>query len=444
MTAFDRTFDDNRSVWLAEAAAESPSPPLARDLTADVAIIGGGFTGVSTAYHLSKRRPGLGIVLLEAKSLGNGASGRSGGMMLNGVSPFAHDVQQIAREHALTTDAIDQLIGLIDEHKLPVRYRRDGSLKVWTTARAAELAHAEAEQLAALGVPVSFVAGAELERIIRAHGAAGATIDRSEGVLNGVDLIRAMRPLLVTQGVTIHESTQVTRVAEGKTIALTTPRGTVRANAIVLATNGYTPKLGYFRTGILPVISHVIASQPLSPEQLARGFGTATAFSDDLPRLAYACVDPQGRVVFGGGSNASYGYHFGNRTTARGAVAGDDAAGRALRATMTAYFPELGAIGFPYRWSGPLGLTLRRHCAIGVMGEHRNVYYALGYSGHGVVLGNMAGRVIADLYEANHEPWQDYAFYMYRPSGIPPEPMRWLGYHAYTRLTGRSPWKRLG
>ncbi|MGE0547512.1 MAG: NAD(P)/FAD-dependent oxidoreductase [Kofleriaceae bacterium] len=440
MSRFERTFDDNRSVWLAGAAADTPSPPLARDISVDVAIIGGGFTGVSTAYHLSKRMPGLGVALLEAKSLGNGASGRSGGMMLNGVSPFAHDVQQIAREYALTTQAIDQLIGLIDEHELRVRYRRDGSLKVWTTTRAAELAHAEAEQLAALGVPVSFVAGSELAGIIRANGAAGATIDRSEGVLNGVDLIRAMRPLLVAQGVQIYESTHVTHVREGKVIELTTPGGIVRANAIVLATNGYTPTLGYFRTGILPVISHVIASEPLDANQRARVFGNATAFSDDLPRLAYSSVDADGRVIFGGGSNASYGYHFGNRTTAP--VAEDDSASRALRATMTSYFPELANVPFTHRWSGPLGLTLRRHCGIGIIGEHDNVYYALGYSGHGVVLGNLAGRVLADLYQGNHDPWRDYAFYMYKPGGIPPEPLRWLGYHAFTKLTGRSPWKR--
>ncbi len=86
---------------------------------------------------------------------------------------------------------------------------------------------------------------------------------------------------------------------------------------------------------------------------------------------------------------------------------------------------------------------LVRHCAMGVMGEHRNVYYALGYSGHGVVLANLAGSVLTDLYAGDHDPWRDLVFYMKRPTGIPPEPMRWLGYQAYTRFTGRSPFKRL-
>ena len=110
---------------------------------------------------------------------------------------------------------------------------------------------------------------------------------------------------------------------------------------------------------------------------------------------------------------------------------------------MNAYFPELADVRIEHRWSGPLGLTLARHCAIGVRGAHGNVYYGVGYSGHGVVLANLAGRVIADLYAGNHEAWRDYSFYKYKPGGIPPEPMRWIGYHAYTKLTGRSPWKRL-
>ena len=93
-------------------------------------------------------------------------------------------------------------------------------------------------------------------------------------------------------------------------------------------------------------------------------------------------------------------------------------------------------------WTGTIGLTLDRKCTMGVRGEHRNVYYALGYSGHGVVLANLAGRVLTDLYAGHHDPWRQQAFYMRRPSGIPPEPLRWIGYHLYTKLTGKSPWKR--
>lgn len=91
------------------------------------------------------------------------------------------------------------------------------------------------------------------------------------------------------------------------------------------------------------------------------------------------------------------------------------------------------------QWTGTLGITLSRVCSMGVTGEHKNVFYALGYSGHGVVLANMAGRVLCDLYADHHDPWLDMPFYQARLGGIPPEPLRWIGYNAFTKLTGRSP-----
>ncbi len=422
----DRTFDDNQAVWLVGAAPDEPTPPLARDLVVDVAIIGGGFTGVSTAYRLSRRFPSLGIALIEAKRLGNGASGRNGGMMLNGIT-MSEDPDTVIREHALTTRAIASIEALIEEHGLRVRHRRGGCLKVLTTAKAAEEAHAFVERLGGR-LPLRYVADAPV------HGAHGAILDPDEGVLNGVDLIRAMRPLIASH-VQIFEGTPVTKIREGTPIELVTPGGTVRANAIVLATNGYTPRLGYFTTGILPVLSHVIATDPLPESPL----GALSGFSDDRARLAYCTRDDDGRLVFGGGTTAAYGYRFGNATT-YDARAGD-AAERALRGTLGAYFPSLAQTPIRHRWTGPLGLTLARHCAMGVL--RGRIYYSLGYSGHGVVLANLAGEVLADLYADHHEPWRDAAFYGKRPTGIPPEPFRWVGYHAYTRATGRSPFKRV-
>lgn len=438
----NRVFDDNQSPWLIDAADDPPAPPLERDLDVDVAIIGGGFTGVSTAYHLSRRFPELGVALLEARRIGNGASGRNGGLMLNGITAGARTPEEVAREHELTCRAMDDLEALIAEHRLAVRYRRDGGVKLLTSQRSAEEAHAEVEALAALGVPLRFVGAGALGTVLRTRRAHGAVVDPREGLLNGVDLLRAMRPLLVRQGVEIFENTVVERVREGARVELETAGGTVRAAAIVLATNGYTPRLGYFTTGILPVLSHVVATDPLSPDLLERtGLGRHAGFSDDLPRLAYGGLAPDGRLVFGGGSNDAYGYRWRNATTYPARP--DDAGARALRRALTAYFPDLAAIPFARRWSGPLGLTLRRHCAMGVMGSHANIYYALGYSGHGVVLANLAGRVLTDLYAGDHDAWRPYPFYNVHPSGIAPEPLRWLGYRLYTRLTGRSPWKRV-
>jgi len=170
------------------------------------------------------------------------------------------------------------------------------------------------------------------------------------------------------------------------------------------------------------------------------GLARLAGFFEDRPRLSYASVDADGRVIFGGGTTAAYGYQFGNATAYDARP--DDAAAHALRRTLVGYLPELADVPIRHRWSGPLDLTLARQCAIGVTGAHRNIYYALGYSGHGITLANLSGRVLTDLYAGDHDPWRSCAFYMKRPSGIPREPLRWLGYHLYTRLTGGSPWKR--
>ncbi len=433
-------FDDNTSVWLEGAPPDSPAPPLAHDLEVDVAIIGGGFTGVSTAYYLSKRHPALGIALLEARQLANGASGRNGGLVLNGLTVLDPGPDLVAREYAITNAAIDDLQALIREHSLSVRFQRTGAFNVATTAKSAEAAQRECEQLRAKGLPHEWFSPAALQARLGIQHAHGAVLDPNEGVIAGVDLLRAMRPVLVKQGVQIFERTPVTKIREGATCELTTPGGVVRAKAIVLATSGYTPRLGYFRTGLLPVISHVIATEPLPEEVLAKlGLDRCAGFFDDSPRLAYCSVIDR-RIVFGGGTTEAYGYRFGNATTFEAKP--DDTGAKAARAMLVHYLPELANVRITHRWSGPLDLTLVRHCAIGVRGASKNVFYGVGYSGHGITLANLAGRVITDLYDGNHEPWRDLAFYQRRPTGIPPEPFRWLGYHLITKLTGRSPWKR--
>src|SRR5262249_50099156 len=156
---------------------------------------------------------------------------------------------------------------------------------------------------------------------------------------------------------------------------------------------------------------HVIATDPIPAELLARvGLDRVVGFHDDAPRLAYASVDHARRLVFGGGTTAAYNYRFGNATSHPAHVG--DAATHVLQRTLAHYLPELADIPIRYRWSGPLDLTLVRHCAIGVTGEHRNIYYAVGYSGHGITLANLAGRVLSDLYAGDHDAWRDCAFYM--------------------------------
>jgi glycine/D-amino acid oxidase-like deaminating enzyme len=427
--------DSNESVWVAESLPPDPAPSLTGRVTADVAIVGGGLTGVSTAWHLRERHPELGIALLEAGVLGQGASGRNGGQVLhwvNGVDPTEPDA--LRRIHAATQQGIDLAEAFAARFAKPGTFRRDGCLEVYTESRRAEAAHTRAEAWRAAGIPVEYVPSGAL----RMQQAYGAILDPQAGRLNGWALLQSMRPALRAAGIDVYEHSRVDRVETGREIRVRTGQGELRARALVLATNAYTPSLGFFRGGILPLHSHVLATAPLDAAKWdAIGWGTWDGFTDDYDRIAYACRTAGGRLLFGGGGNPAYTYRFGGATAID--VDATDAGTRFMQSMMTGYFPALATAEIEHRWAGPLAITLDRVCSMGVTGAERNVFHALGYSGHGVALALLAGRVLADLYDDHHEPWRDLPFYQKRLLPIPPEPLRWIGYQAYTRLTGKSP-----
>ncbi len=434
------TIDDNRSCWPDEAPPYQAGPALARDLTADVAIIGGGLTGVSTAWHLLERFPKLHVVLLEAGALANGASGRNGGQVLNGINGVEpRDGAAALRIYQATSAGIDIVEQLAARSSLDAGFVRSGCLEVSTTALSAEDARRRVQLANSWGIPLRWLAAGATG----VHGAHGAVLDPSAGCVNSASLVRGLREVLGARGVEIYENSPVSRIEEGASVALSVGTSTtVRARSVVLATNAYTPSLGYFRLGILPLHSHVVATQPLAAERWTEmGWSGHEGFSDDLDRIAYGCRTPGGRLLFGGGGNAAYTYRMGGSPVLEEPCYG---AYDAIEKRLHDYFPALGAGGaaITHRWSGPLAVTFDRVCTMGVGGAARNLYYALGYSGHGVALAALAGRVLADLYAGDHDPWRDLPFYQRRLPLIPPEPFRWVGYQIVTRATGRSPRRR--
>jgi gamma-glutamylputrescine oxidase len=433
--------DDNNSVWAAGTPDYRPGPPLTGAITADLAIIGGGFTGVSTAYYVSRHLPERKVVLLEAGTLANGASGRNGGLALNWVNGIDNsDPDLTQRIFRLTSEGLKAIRGLIERHQLPVDHRFDGTLTLHTSQARAEAGQAEVKYLQSLGIPIQFLSPDELAQQFAAQNVYGATLEPETGQINGAQFIRSLRPVLAERGVGIYEQTPVLRVEPGRQLRLTTPQGEVRAEAVVLATNGYSSKLGFFRDALFPLHSSVFATAPLSAaQQAALGWRGYAGFADDLDRISYGSLSKNGRLLFGGGSNQSYHYRFNNRTRIAEDSAAAQRAQRIMEETLAGYFPDAPSMPITHRWNGVLGITLNRQPIWGRTGEYNNIYYALGYCGHGVNLANLAGQFIADLYAGDDGRWQGLPFYQNSYPPIPPEPFRWLGYQFFTRLTGCSP-----
>lgn len=435
--------DANKSVWWTTKPPYEALPPLRESLKADLAILGGGFTGVSSALHFAKKNPGMRIVLVEAAHLGAGASGRNGGLMLNWVNGIhTSDTAEAKRIYDTTRAGIDLIESMIREHQLDVSYRRDGTVEAFTDEGRAEAAKKEVDALNQAGIPLRYVDGKDLEELIRFEGVKGGIVDSSAGQIDGVDLLRGLRKVILDLGVKVYEGTRVTHVREmGDRVLVKTPRGDIDAGAIVLATNGYTPELGYFEDGIVPLHSHIIATEPLSPSEWRDiGWGNIAGFSDDLDRLAYGCMTREGRLVFGGGSNDAYSYVFGSSPRFSGDA---EASFEAVHQRLLRYLPRASRVKLAHRWTGTVALTLSRVCTMGTIGRHKNIYYALGYSGHGITLANLAGKVLADIHAGTDEQWRELPFYAQRLLYVPPEPFRWIGYHVYSTLTGKSPRRSL-
>lgn len=431
--------DENRSLWAAYTPDYEPTEPLRENISADLVIIGAGFTGVSTAYHVSQQQPEKRVVLVDAGTIANGASGRNGGMMLNWINGIADTSDEMTKlVYDFTHSGIEMIEGIIKRHNLDVSYRRDGCMEVLTAPDRADKVQAEVEHLNAIGIPVQFLAPEQIRAHIPLENVYGAFADSSEGQLNGAQYLRALRPVLQEQGVLIYENTPVLRVHEGETITLDTPHATITAKAVVLATNGYTGKLGYFRKSLFPLHSHVFATSPLTAEQREQvGWTGYAGYADDLDRISYSTMTREGHIVFGGGSNRSYAYLFNNRTAYPGTPQSAMGAFDEMQVTQQRYLPSAKGLPVAHRWTGTLGISLRRNASIGVM--KGNIYYGVGYNGHGVTLGNLAGRVIADIYSGDDAQWRQHEWYNGNFAPIPLEPLRTIGYQLFTRLTGRSP-----
>lgn len=430
------TFEVNRSHW--SHTLPEANPVLQKDVNADVVVIGGGFTGLSAAYYLKKNQPQYRVVLLEAVRCGNGASGRNGAMLLTATEDrymeWSDDPSLDKRIYDLTADNARRLLGLSAELNFDAEIELNGALQMCNTKEIAEKARDYVERANRAGFPCELWDQQKIASLVGTSAYPAALYDPNCGQVHPGKLLGLFKQAAESVGAEIYDGTPVIHIDEGQSIVLTTADGkTVRARTVILATNAYSSKLGYLRRAVTPIFDYVGVTSPLNEEQSSStGWKHRIPFNDSRTEVFYLGLTKDNRIHIGGG-HVDYVFNNG--------LAQPPAPERrfvALQQEMGRLYPVLAALPFETTWSGLVDMSLDQTPSIGQTGKHGNLFYAIGFSGHGVNLTSVFGRILADLVHGESSEWSWLPYLNRMPLYTPNEPLRWAGVQAalgFYRLT---------
>jgi gamma-glutamylputrescine oxidase len=381
------------SWYAASANRELGFPALAGELDTDVCIIGGGYTGLSTAIHLRQR--GYRVVLLEANRIGWGASGRNGGHVGTGQRADQADLEKwLGLDRArilwnLGLEAVETVCSLIEDFAIDCELKQGNLHVAAKPAHAAELRqHVEHLERSYGYRQMRYVEPAELAEMTSGRGFHGATLDQGCRHLHPLNYALGLAAAAGELGAQLFEGSRVLSYTEGEPVRVRTAGGQVRARYLVLACNGYLEKLEPRTAGrIMPINNYMLATEPLS-ETLARQLiRDDTSMSDTLFVINYWKLSADRRLLFGGGE--SYSRRFPADIKAF------------VRKHMLRIYPELDATRIDYGWGGTLAITMNRMPDFGRLSG--NTFYAHGYSGHGVPIATLAGKLLAEAISGTAE-----------------------------------------
>jgi glycine/D-amino acid oxidase-like deaminating enzyme len=422
-------------LWLDDPRRPAPRPPLAGDLTVDLAVVGGGLTGLWAALLAAEADPGRRVVLLEGASLGWAASGRNGGFcsaslthgLANGLARWPGEMPALLRLGAENLDAIEDAVA---RHGIDCGFRRVGELTVavepWQLADLREL-HEETRRL---GGTADLLGADETRDVVDSPTYLGA-LHEPEGtaLVDPARLVWGLAAAAGRLGVEIHEETRVTAVRdEGDRVRLLTPSGTVLARHAVLGTSAFPSPLRRLRPFVVPVWDHVLATEPLTPEQRASiGWKGGEGVSDAGNQFHYYRLTDDDRLVWGGYDAL---YYFGS-----------DLAGRRARRPVTerllaehlfTTFPQLSGVRFGHAWAGAID-TCSRFTAFWGRGLGGKVAAVQGFTGLGVGASRFGALVALDLVDGRETERTRLRMVRTKPVPFPPEPLRWAAIEATRR-----------
>jgi glycine/D-amino acid oxidase-like deaminating enzyme len=387
-----------RSYWLGLDPYE-PGPPLKGDMEADIVIVGGGFTGLWTAYHLLKADPGLTVVVLEGSAVGYGASGRNGGFAMTLVH---RSLQTLVREvghdnalaiHRAADDAIHNIERVCAEEKIDADLMPNGLLTVSNTPLQDEHVRREVEVAQELGIKgIRFLERDEIQARVHSETFRCAAEEDTGLLMNPARLVRGLKEAVIRAGGRVFEQTPMEELSQSNGgVTVRTPGGSVQAKRGLLAANAYSGSIPELRGRVMPFYSYILLSEPLSDEQWGRiGWEGREGMEDRRVFLHYFRPTIDGRLLWAG-RDAPYRPDGPDPRYDR-----DERVFRRLEETFQWTFPQLNDVKFEHRWGGPVGITATFLPGAGWLKGHR-VAYAFGYNGHGVAITNVLAMAVRDL-----------------------------------------------
>lgn len=436
----------NVSHWWQEIGHPTARPALPGNLTCDVAIVGAGYTGLWTAYYLKKAQPSLNVVIVEQKHAGYGASGRNGGWLTNAVTGGreqyvpTHGRDAADRFQREMNDTVDEVIRVCETEGIEADIKKGGEFNVaYTPAQEARLRKVAAAEAEWDSSGVTLLEAAEATAKINVANTRAAIWHPHAARVQPAKLAAGLAQAVERLGVTIYENTRVTEIAPR---TLYTDHGTVTADYVVRATEGFTAGLKGLKRLWLPMNSSLIATSPLSPEVWSElGWNNGEVLGDFAHVYMYAQRTADDRIAFGG---RGVPYRFGSRTDNDGSTQAVTA--QTLSDLLFRFFPQARGAEIDHLWSGVLGVPRDWAATVGLDRE-TGMAWGGGYVGTGVTTTNLAGRTITDLILENRSDITSLPWVNHRVRKWEPEPLRWIAtkglYTAYgfadsSELRGRT------
>jgi glycine/D-amino acid oxidase-like deaminating enzyme len=420
------------SLWL-EQAPPRPRDPLPGDASYDVVVVGAGFTGLWTAYYLAADSEAR-IAVIDAHHAGFGASGRNGGWCsalfpasLDSLSRLPGSSREAAlAQHEAMRGSVVEVGAVAADEGIDCGFAQGGTIALARSDAQWQRAREEyADALAWDRTDLALLDRAEAESVLAATHTRGATYTPDCAALQPAQLVHGLAAACERRGVAIFDDTPALAIEPG---IVHTLQGTLRAEHVVRATEGYTPTLSGHRRAVAPVYSLVIATEPLPADVWEQvGLRRRETFTDHRHLIIYGQRTADDRLVFGGRGAP---YHLGSRV--RPGFDRDEGVFAKLRATLVEMFPVLADARITHTWGGALGIP-RDWCASVGLDPSTGLAWAGGYVGDGVSTTNLAGRTLRDLILGRDTdlvrlPWVDH-----RSRKWEPEPLRWLGINAGLR-----------